>query len=118
MPLRDLLRTHGLLYILGEFQEPDQVRDGGAVEAQAAGEFFLSPAVVDEVVAERDRLFQRVQVLALEVLDHGDLADLAVIEFQDSGREVVEPGLNARAEASLAGDELKPALDRADEDGL
>ncbi len=112
------LRADRVLDLLGEVEQADQVRDGRAVEAEPAGELLLGPAVAGEVVAEGGRLFERVEVLALEVLDHRQLADPLVVEVHDAGGDLVELGLDAGAEPALAGDELVAVVDRPDEDRL
>ena len=93
--LGDLLGSDGLLDLVGEVEQADQVGDGRAVEAEPAGELFLGAAVAGEVVAEGGGLVERVQVLALEVLDHRQLADALVVELHDAGGDLVELGLDA-----------------------
>ena len=88
------------------------------IEAEPAREFFLGPAVPGKVVAEGDGLLDRVQVLALEVLDHRQLGDPLVVEVEDPGGDLVELGLDAGTEPALAGDELVAVVDLADDDRL
>ena len=116
--LGDLLAADGVLDLLGEVEQPDQVRDRRAVEAEAAGKFFLGAAVPGQVVAEGAGLLERVEVLALEVLDHRQLADPLVVEVEDPGGDLVELRLDAGAQPSLAGDELVAVVDRPDQDRL
>ena len=77
------------------------------------------PPYRDEVVAERASAFSmRVQILALEVLDHRQLADALVVEVEDPRGDLVELGLDAGAEPAFAGDQLVAVADCADENRL
>jgi hypothetical protein len=73
---------------------------------------------MDHPVVHR-RLFERRQVLALEVLDDRDLEGCLVVEILDERRHGLEAGLPGRAPAPLAGDELVSIrAERPDEDRL
>ena len=52
------------------------------------------------------RRLDRVEVLALEVLDEGELELSLVVELADDGRDALEPGRLGRAKPPLAGDQL------------
>ncbi len=52
------------------------------------------------------RLFQRVQVLALDVLDNGDLEGAVVVQHPHQGRDRAEPGPLGGTPAPLTGDDL------------
>ena len=104
MALGDFLGVDGFLNFNGEVEETDQVGEGGAVEAEAAGELFLGAAVSGEIVAEGGGFFEGVQVFALEVFDHSELADALVVELHDPGGDFVELGFEGGAEATFAGD--------------
>src|SRR5437868_1183692 len=106
MTLRNLLVADRVLNLFRKVEQADQVRNGGAVEAESTGELLLSPPVVVQVVAEGDRLFKRVQILALKVLDHGELADPLVVELHHSGRDLMKLGFDARPQPTFARDEL------------
>src|SRR5262249_13031687 len=116
MPLRDLAGADRPEDLLGELKQTDQVGDSGAIDAQAAGQVFLRAAVSREVVPEGGRLVDRVEVLALEVLHHGQLEDALVVEVEDPGGDLVELGLDAGAEPALASDELIPQPDGPHDD--
>src|SRR4029079_7912144 len=94
------------------------IGDGRAVEAESAGELFLGTSEAIQIVAEGGRLLQRVEILALKVLDHGELADALVVELEDPGGDFGELGLDAGAEPALARDELVAAVEAADQDRL
>ena len=57
---------------------------------------------------QRLGLFERRQVLALEVLDQRDLDDLVVVHLADDDREFAQADLDGRLVAALAGDDLEP----------
>ena len=116
--LADLVGADGVLDLVGQLEQADQVGDRRAVDAQAAGQLFLGAAVTRQVVAEGRGLVDGVEVLALEVLDHRQLEDPLVVEVEHPGGDLVELGLDAGAEPALAGDELVAQPDGADEDRL
>ena len=76
------------------------------------------PPYRDEVIAEGAGLVDRVEVLALEVLDHRQLEDALIVEVEDARGDLVEVGLDAGAEPTLAGDELVAQPDGPDQDRL
>src|SRR4051812_46013000 len=63
-------------------------------------------------------LLDRVEVLALDILDQRDLERLLVAEFAHDGGDFVEPGALRRAPAPLAGDDLEAMTVRTDDDRL
>jgi hypothetical protein len=67
---------------------------------------------------QRFRLFERGQVLALEVLDQRDLDDFVVVDLADDDRDVAKADLHGRLVAPLAGDDLEPGSTLADDDRL
>ena len=56
---------------------------------------------------QRFRLFERRQVLALDVLDQRDLDDLVVVDLADDDRDLAQADLDRRLIAALAGDDLE-----------
>ena len=102
----------------GKFEQADQVRDGRTIEAEPAGELFLGPAVTREILAERHGLVDGVEVLALEILDHRQLEDALVVQVHHPCGDLVELGLDAGAEPTLAGDELVTLADGPHQDRL
>ena len=60
-------------------------------------------------------LFEGAEVLALDVLDEGDLDDLGVVHLADDDRELPQPDLDGRLVAPLAGHDLIPAAALADD---
>jgi hypothetical protein len=118
MSLANLLGSNRVEDLVGEFEQPDKVRDGRAVEAEPTREFFLGTTVAREIFAESDRLIDRVEVFALKVLNHRQLEHALVVEFEDPGGDLVEVGFDTGPESSLAGDEFVTVADGADEDRL
>ena len=63
------------------------------------------PELVDQP-PEAMRRLDRIEVLALQVLDERQLEPLLVVEVADDRRDAVQTGRRRRADAPLAGDEL------------
>ena len=57
---------------------------------------------------ERLGLFERRQVLPLQVLDQRELDHLGVVHLADDHRQLAQPRLDRRLVAALAGDDLEP----------
>ena len=64
------------------------------------------------------RLLDRVEVLALDILDQRDFERFVVAELADDRRDFVQPRPLRRAPAPLAGDDLEAVAVRADDDRL
>ena len=64
------------------------------------------------------RLFDRVQILALDILDQRDLKRLGIVELADDDGNLVEPGALRGTPAALAGDDLIALAVRPDDDRL
>ena len=60
-------------------------------------------AILLEIPLERSGLFQGVEVLALQVLDNGQLGHLAVVGLDHLDRHVAPAGLHRRPQPPLAG---------------
>ena len=71
---------------------------------------LAEPELLDQL-AVRLRRLERIEILALEVLDEGDLELLAVGELADDRGDAFETGRLGGPEPPLAGDELV-AVDR------
>ena len=101
-----------------EVEQPERVRDGRARPADATGDLFVGePELVDEPAEALGR-FDRVEVLALQVLDQRDLELRAVVELADDRRDPLEAGRDGRSQAPLPGDELVAVDGLGDEDRL
>ena len=60
---------------------------------------------------QRLRLFERRQVLALQVLDQRQLHHLGVVGLAQDDRQLAQPDLHRRVVAPLAGDDLVAVAD-------
>src|SRR5438105_6199587 len=63
------------------------------------------PMPVDQLLIPF-RLLDRVQILALDILDQGQLGGGRLVDLADDRRDRVQPGALRRAPAALAGDDL------------
>ncbi|MEZ5285448.1 MAG: hypothetical protein R2712_11725 [Vicinamibacterales bacterium] len=63
-------------------------------------------------------LFERRQVLALDVLDQRELQHLRLVDVPHDDRELREAGLDGGVVAALAGDDLVAGALLADDEGL
>ena len=114
----DLAVADGAEDLVGQLQQPDQVGDGRAVQAQPPGELFLSSTVTAEILAKGRGLFDGIEVLSLQVFDHRQLEDALVVQVQHPRGNLVELGLDAGPEPPFAGDELVALADGSHQDWL
>src|SRR5579875_3430837 len=99
------LRLHGI----GERQEAERVGDRGPTLADACRDLLLGHAVDLAQVPIGLGLLERRQVLALEVLDEGELEPLARGAFPHQHGHLREPGTDGCPQAALAGNHLVAA---------
>ena len=101
-----------------QVEEAESVRDRRSCATDAVRDFLLAEPELLDQLAVRLRGLERIEILALEVLDEGDLELLAVGELADDRRDAFETGRLGGTQPPLAGDELV-AVDRLhDEDRL
>src|SRR6185295_14955132 len=81
-------------------------------------ELFLGMRIILDEPPVGLRLLDRIEVLALDILDQGDLERLLVAELADDGGDLVQPRALRRAPAPLAGDDLEAVAVRANDDRL
>ena len=107
MPHRELPAREQLLHRRRQPQQPQKVRHSRALLAHSSGDLLLRhPELVVQLVI-RVRLFHRVEVFALDVLDQRELQRVAGLEgVLHHGRHGGQPRLLRGAEAALAGDQL------------
>lgn len=104
---------------LGQRNQAQQVGHGHPRLADGIGHLLLGQLELLLQALQGQGFFQRVEVLALDVLDqrHGDGGFVG--HFADHGRDGVQPGLLGGAPAPLTGDDLVAVVaDRADHDRL
>ncbi len=87
-----------------EVQQAERVRDGRAGLADALGDPLLRQAELVDELAVGERLVDRIEVRALDVLDERDLELIAVGQLADERGDPLEAGEARRADAALAGD--------------
>ena len=78
---------------------------------------LAEPEVVDELPVCLSRL-EGIEILALQVLDQGELELIAIGELPDHRRDAFESGRLCGPETSLAGHELVAVHRLGDQDGL
>src|SRR3978361_1213562 len=79
---------------------------------------FLGMGIIVDEALIGMRLFDRIEVLALDILNEGDFESFLVAEFTHDRRDFVEARPLRRAPAPLAGDDLEAMAVRADDDRL
>ena len=118
----DLLDDAGDPADLADFRghgvERQRFRDGGPGLAEPLGEILVGVAAALREAVEGFGLFERGQVLALDVLDERQFQHLGFIHIADDHRELGEPRLNGGVIAPLAGHDLIPGPPLADDQRL
>ena len=90
---------------VGEREQSQRVGDRGAALAEPSRELFLrEPVLVDEML-KAGGLFERIEVLALQILDDRKLEGLAVVARADDRRES-----SAACSAAQARQRRSPAI--------
>ena len=116
--LGDLLVADARLDLLGQFEQPEQVRERRAVQAEPAGQLLLGPAVARQVLAERGAFSRALRS------SRWRFSTIASSLTRWSSSSSTRAGIScswasmAGAEPALAGDQLEPLADRPDEDRL
>ena len=106
---------------VGEFQQPQCIGDMAAALADRFGDVVLAVAeFVGQALIAR-RLFDRIEVGALHILDDSELERFAIARLVHDDRHLVQAGALGRAPTSFASDDLegigRPA-NRTDDDRL
>jgi hypothetical protein len=112
-------RRHPLLHGRRQVQQPQGVGDVRPGAADLAGEFLVGGAeIVEELLVGRG-LFERVELLTVQVLDQRVPEHVVVVRLLDDGADLAQAGPLRRAPPALARDKLVPAgRGRADDHGL
>src|SRR5215467_9978439 len=95
-----------LLEFVGQPQKAQRIGDRGAVTADPLSQLFLRPPELSQQAAIRLRLFDRVQVLAQEILDERKLEALGVRRLPNDRGNALEPRLSCCAPAAFPRNEL------------
>ncbi len=109
------------LHRFRQFQQPQRVGDIAAALADDLRNLVLAVAEFVHQRAIAFRLFERIEIGALDVLDDRELQRLGVGRFDDDDGHFVQAGALRRAPAAFAGDDLVSvdgAADRARDDRL
>jgi hypothetical protein len=111
--------------LIGQFQQAQQVGDGGARTADRVGRLLVRDAEFADEAFEGARLFERVEVFALDVLDERHRNGRFIRHAPDDGRYRGQAGNLGGPPAAFAGDDLvalrltgRGALHGPDHDGL
>ena len=97
-------------------EQAQGVRDGRTALAEAARDVFLGEVVLFDELREAGGFFDRVEILALQVLDDGDFERVAVVALADDRRNGRALQRGAGAPATLARDEFVSRIAPADDD--
>ncbi len=107
------------LDLRGQGEQPERVGDRGALLADPLGDLLLGQAQIVDQRLEGGRLLDGVQLLALEVLDEGQLQQPVVRDLLHDRRDLEQPRDLGRPPAALPRDQLVlPPLDRPDDHRL
>ncbi len=87
---------------LGKFQKPQRVRDVATALADDASEIALRISELGAELLIAHRLFERIEIGALDVLDHRDLERCSLIRFDQDDGHVVHVGALRRAPAAFS----------------
>lgn len=107
MAHRDPILGEKALHLLVEIEQPHAVRDGGAALADLLRDVLLPQTKLPRESRKRPRFFDRVEVLALEVLDEGQLEDILIRGLANDDGRVEQAEAFGGAPAALAGDEFE-----------
>ena len=118
MTHREPALVHQLLDRRRELEQTERVGDRRAALADLRGDRLVGePEVLDELLV-RGSLLERVEVVAVEVLDQRVLERGGVVGLAHQCRDPVEPDAPRGAPPPLACDQLEAVLDRSDEHRL
>ena len=106
------------LYLGIEFEKTHGVGHGRAALADSLADLFLSEAEFFREAGVRGGLLDRIEALALEILDEGKLQDFLITGIADDDRGRGQADLKGGAKTSLAGNEFVLSGDKADNQRL
>ena len=106
---RQRVRRHVRAHFLRQPQQPHVVGDRRAILADGVGDLLLRQVEFVGEPAIGQRFLDRIQILALDVLDQRDGQQPVLGNVADDDRHLEEAGALRRAPAALAGDDLVAA---------
>jgi hypothetical protein len=101
-------RRHPLLDDRRQVQQPQGVADVRPGTAYLARQLLVGGAEIVEELLVRGSLFERVELLAVQVLDQGVSEELVVLSLLDDRTDLGQPGALAGPPPPLTHDELVP----------
>jgi hypothetical protein len=102
-------RRHPLLDDRRQVQQPQGVADVRSGAAYLARQLLVGGAEIVKELLVRGGLFERIELLAVQVLDQGVPEELVVLGLLDDRADLGQPGALAGPPPPLAHDELIPA---------
>ena len=116
----DLKLQAQAFYNLGnvQFQKAKHGADRGSLEREATGQVFDCATESLQIILKRDRLFEDIQVLTLQIFFERNFADLLIGEAENSARNLAEPSFLGRDQPPLTGDQLVAVTGGANEKWL
>src|SRR5258708_35040113 len=106
MPGADYPSRDSLLHRGGQVEQPERVADVRAGTADPLGKLLMRGTEVVEQLLIRRSLFQRVELLPVQVLHERITEHGIVVSLADDGRDHGKAGSLGRSPAALAHDEL------------
>lgn len=102
----------------GEFKQTHGVGHGGAAFTHALADFFLGESKFLGKAGVGGGLFDRIEPLALEILDEGQFQHLLVARLADDNRGLGQADLERGAETAFARDQLVLSGNQSDDQRL
>ena len=102
-------RGDPLLHRRGEIEQPEGITDVRARSAYLARELLVGGAEIVEELLVGCGLFQRVELLAVHVLDQGVPEQVVVLRLLDDGADLGQPSTLSGTPPPFAHDKLVPA---------
>ena len=118
MPGGKFPAAHQLKHLRLQIEQTERVGDVRAALADGFGNFFLCQIVGFCHRVQAFGFFNRIEVLALHVLDDREEHILPVGQFPDDAGHLFQTGRSGRSVAALPCDDLVPLAGRPDDDRL
>jgi hypothetical protein len=99
-------------------KQAKEVCDSGSILPGAVGDFLMRKVEIVGKALEGLRGFDRVQILALDVFDKGELKELIVGEILNDYGHLRQSGYTGGAQPAFARDKLKPLAMTANDERL
>ena len=106
------------LNIRRQVEQPQGIGHHGATLADLGGGFFLGQFELFDELRESKGLFQRIQILALKILDQGQFQNRFVVRDPDDDRHLSQSGHLRGPPAAFSRDQFKTIILGADNQGL